>query len=165
MFLKIIRNFLKEIYKEKQEDRFLKEVDFLKHLNNDELKSFSKIFLTRKFSAGEVIFRENYPHVVLYIVKSGEVEIFLEKQTTGIILSKIGRARHFGEVGLFTEANRSASAKAITDTVLYAITKNQFKRYLLKNPATGIKLIYHLGESMAKSLISANERLKKHEIS
>jgi CRP-like cAMP-binding protein len=161
-------NFFKKILKKtskKLDDfTFLNKVEILKNLSKSELSLFAKLFLIRKFEQGEIIFRETYPHVVLYIIKSGEVEIFLENTENNIVISQLSEASHFGEIGLFAEVNRIASAKATKETTLYAVTKNDFRRFVRKNPATGIKLLYNLGEHMALGLINSNQRLKKYEI-
>ena len=139
---------------------FLKKVKIFKTLNNDELLSFSKYFLVRKFEPGEIIFRETYPHVVLYIIRSGEVELFFENDEKVSTIKNLQENKHFGEIGIFKETNRTASARAVKSTVLYGITKTDFIRYARKNSAVGVKLLFNIAECMADIIINSNEKIK-----
>jgi len=91
----------------------LKNFYLLNQLNNKELKQISLFLLRRKFSKGEMLYKANFPHTVLYFVVEGEIKIFLENNGTEIELIRKKEYEHFGEIGLFLEMNRSAGARAM----------------------------------------------------
>ena len=131
----------------------LKKQNILQQLNIFELKNMSKHLIERKFKAGEIIYKENYPHVVLYMIKAGQVQIYLEKPDNDYIFAVLNEHEHFGEIGLFNDSNRITSAKAITDCVLYAISKYDFIRFMSKYPGTGIKILFKLAEGISSDVV------------
>ncbi len=145
----------------KLESSFLREIAFLKQLNYFELKTFSRLLHRRDFKPGEVVFREGYPHAVLYIVKEGKVDIVLEAgEDESIKLVELVPYAFFGEVGLFIDTNRTATAIASEDTVLLAVSKVDFKDMIEKYPRIGVKIVYELGKRLSESLVDTNAKLR-----
>lgn len=72
-----------------------------------------------EYSAGEVIFRQGYPSDNAYVVESGKVEIFHEEADgSETHITMLGAGQMFGEYGVLDDAPRSASARAVEETVL-----------------------------------------------
>jgi CRP/FNR family transcriptional regulator, anaerobic regulatory protein len=139
----------------------LKNFYLLNQLNNKELKQISLFLLRRKFSKGEMLYKANFPHTVLYFVVEGEIKIFLENNGTEIELIRKKEYEHFGEIGLFLEMNRSAGARAEKDSTLLAMTKKDFQEYVHQNPKTGVKLLSAISSYLCEILIKNNEQLTK----
>lgn len=74
---------------------------------------------------GDIIFRQNEIGDRAYIIESGQILIYLTKGLEEIPLSLIGPGEIFGEMSLLDNQARSASAKAIEDTVLNAVNREQ----------------------------------------
>jgi CRP-like cAMP-binding protein len=142
---------------------FFKSVTLFSNLTNKEIRLLNDIFIPKLYKKNEVIFRENYPHVVTYIVKSGKIKQFLQLPYEEIHISSIEPRQHFGEIGLFVEADRHVSAIALEDSELIAIKKSDLKQFIMVHPATGIKLLYNFGKSVSLSLIETNKMLKQDE--
>ena len=78
--------------------------------------------MKRNFVTGEVIFREGDNSDVAYMIVSGKVEIFREaSEKSREQLAILEAGQMFGEMGVLDHAPRSASARALTDTVLRPI--------------------------------------------
>lgn len=140
--------------------KHLKDIRLLHKFSLNELKSISKFLLKREYKAGEIIFRENYPHVVLYFIVDGEVSIYLEKEDQQIPVVTLGKGDHFGEIGLFTEVNRTATAQAVQDTTVFALSKHDFKRFIVKNSGSGVKLLYKLAQGLTERVIEHTYKQK-----
>ncbi len=162
---KLIKNYLlgKKNVEQISNMKIFKNISFLNTLNSIEVHAFARLFHERNFKAGEIIFKENYPHTVLYLVVSGSVEIYLERPSGNLLMNTYEENGHFGEVGLFADTNRIATAVAKTDTILYAITKSDFKDFVETYPVSGVKILFNLGESLANILCNTNKRLKDYE--
>ena len=74
---------------------------------------------------GEIIFRQNDMGDRAYIIESGQILIYLTKEHEEIPLTLIGPGEIFGEMSLLDNQTRSASAKALEDTVLSAVNREQ----------------------------------------
>ena len=84
----------------------------------------------REFKDGEIIFTEGDPPGAVYIVISGEVEIFRGPVEQKVVLAKRGWEEVFGEMALVDNHPRSASAMAVGDVKLYEISESMFHDYL-----------------------------------
>ncbi len=73
----------------------------------------------------EIIFRQNDIGDRAYIIESGQILIYLTKEHEEIPLTLIGPGEIFGEMSLLDNQTRSASAKALEDTVLSAVNREQ----------------------------------------
>jgi len=92
----------------------------------NELIEVTSMSLSRAFKKGETIFHQGSPSDCAFIIGSGSVEI-LQKTTAGEkVIGKLKENEIFGEVGLFDGQPRSATAKALEESVIYVITRNNF---------------------------------------
>lgn len=151
--LKELINNIISFFDNKDESHLLKQQHLLKDLSHFELKNVEKYLIERKFKAGEMIYRENYPHVVLYMIKSGQVEIYLEQSPANVIFATLGPNEHFGEIGMFNESSRITSARAITDCELLAVSKYDFVKLISKYPSAGIKILFKIAESISQDVV------------
>ena len=73
-------------------------------------------------AAGESIFSQGGQGKMAFLVESGEVEISTTKNGRKLVISRLGPGEIFGELALFSDQPRSASAKAISASELAIIT-------------------------------------------
>jgi CRP-like cAMP-binding protein len=84
---------------------------------------FEKEVTPQSFSAGRVIFGEGEQGDSMYVVKSGEVDIYIHDHLT----ETVGADGFFGEVALVDHvARRSGTAVAKTDCTLIPINERHF---------------------------------------
>ncbi len=88
---------------------------------------------------GQYLFRQGDPSDLVYIVRSGEIEILRDKADgSEERLTVIGEGGYFGELGPMLNLPRSASARALTPAVLTGCSVQQFR-----------KLASHIGPASA----------------
>lgn len=110
-------------------------------MNNFSKKSLNKIIKEMKevhFRPNDFIYHQNEIDLLnLYIVKTGEVGIFLEsqkgEQNDPVLLKVLKQNEHFGEISFFTGFPRSTFAKSLSFTSLFVINKEVFMRVLKEN--------------------------------
>jgi len=73
-------------------------------------------------AAGEPIFSQGGQGKTAFLVESGEVEISTTKNGRKLVISRLGPGEIFGELALFSDQPRSASATATCDSELAIIT-------------------------------------------
>lgn len=87
----------------------------------------------RYYKKGEMIFGEGSYQPEMYEIMAGTVGIFKDYgKPTQVKLAEI-RGEFFGEMGLIENAKRSATAIALQDTELIAITKENMNEYFLQD--------------------------------
>ena len=72
----------------------------------------------------EWIFKEGDPGESLYLIKSGMVQIVKEINGTDVTLATLSDNEVFGEMALFSDLPRSASAQALVAVTLTNIPKS-----------------------------------------
>jgi CRP/FNR family cyclic AMP-dependent transcriptional regulator len=81
------------------------------------------------FKDGSIIFEEGSAGDRAYIVRDGKVRIFrADDSGHETLLTTLGSGEMFGEMALFERKPRSASAQAIGDTALEAVSEADLER-------------------------------------
>lgn len=84
------------------------------------------------FAAGESIFEQGDPADLVYVIKSGEVDVVRMLADGGEEpLTNLGADQYFGELGPFLGFPRSATVRATTDVVLTAYSPRIFREKVL----------------------------------
>jgi CRP/FNR family cyclic AMP-dependent transcriptional regulator len=86
----------------------------------------------------------------LYVVLNGQVEVFratppkgkTAKSPRSVRLNTLGPGQCFGEYSLLDSKESTASARALTNTVLFFLPRGEFMRLVANDDAAG-KTIYH----------------------
>ena len=110
-----------------------------------------------RLATNEVIFREGEAGDAAYLVKQGEVEI-----RTGLLgssprtLTWIQRGGAFGELALCLDSPRTASAVAIRETELIAVSREDLLRILGEANPVVKALVLNLG----KRIVELTEELE-----
>jgi CRP-like cAMP-binding protein len=127
-------------------------------LQDIEAKSFLTMFKGERFGAGQYVFKEGDTGNSLFIVQKGVIS--LAKQITTEVDKKLAAARDgmiFGEFSFMDEGERSASAKAEEDSVLLALNRPDFNRFVEQKPAIGLKIYNNLLEIVVERLRRTND--------
>ncbi len=105
----------------------LAKVDLFEGLPGADLERIASIVNGATAKAGEVLFEEGDPGDAFYVVVDGAIEIV--KQVSGGDEEKLAVRRSgeaFGEMALLNDAPRSATARAVDDTRLMVLPRDDF---------------------------------------
>jgi CRP-like cAMP-binding protein len=91
----------------------------------------------RHFDAGEKIFLEDDAGDVMYMVRSGRVDII----TYGTVLENVRPGGVFGEMALIDSGPRSAAAMATEATEVIAIDKPTFLALVRDDPLFALRIM------------------------
>jgi CRP-like cAMP-binding protein len=87
-----------------------------------------------KFKNGQVVFAEGEASSFLYLVVSGRVQILKDEKGKLVPISSIGPQDFIGELSMFSDEARSASAIAVEDSELMVIKKSDIRKVLRSCP-------------------------------
>ncbi|MDX2097707.1 MAG: cyclic nucleotide-binding domain-containing protein [Leptolyngbyaceae cyanobacterium bins.59] len=110
----------------------LRTVPYFEQLNDSELQQLYAVGSQKTVQEGEYICRENEMGNAFYIILSGSVEVYIEHLQK--YLRQLTEGNFFGELSLLLGTPRSATVKALEDSVLYVIEQNGFQIFLQQNP-------------------------------
>lgn len=138
--------------------RLLGRVPIFAGLTPEQLSDLAALAVPRRWSAGEVIFREGDPGDTCYVVQSGCVRV-TRNHSDGrtITLAELHEGDLFGELAMFDSERRSATVEAAEDTTAVALLASDMRRLLLRHPDISLKLL----SAFADRLKEANERISR----
>ena len=97
----------------------------LPNLNPAHRDKFKHYFRSKHLYRGMYLFMQGDKADSLYFIESGEISIVLEQQGGKVErLRKVCAGNVIGEMGLYNQTRRVASAVAITDCVLQELTQD-----------------------------------------
>jgi len=80
----------------------------------------------KDMKAGECVFSEGDEADYIYFIESGRVSIYIEKFTLKEEIHTLGPGDWFGEMAVFLNGKRTASAATVEDTVFSCVAKSEF---------------------------------------
>lgn len=136
-----LNEVLQNLFKERILDSFLALSPLFSSLNAKEREEVIRRFHLRKIPQETMLFQGGDPPASLYMVRSGEVEIFTQnRHGKKVILGVLESGNIFGEIGLLFDKPRMANARTTRPTELLEMTKEDFRTCLLQFPSLQTKL-------------------------
>lgn len=147
---------------------FLKQSDIFYQFTPTQLELVANLCQEVVFNAGEIIFQENSSSKELYVIVQGEVDILINRSTTGslgraeTVVARLRRGQSFGEVALVDEGLRSASARsAQKDTRLLVVPRDKIVMLCETYPQLGYRLMYNLAADLAMKIRNTDLRIRE----
>ena len=103
------------------------------------------------YDAGQLMFNAGDTGDAAYIVIEGTVEISVPTPSGPIVVNNLGRNDIIGEIAIFGEVPRTATAKALTRLETLKISKELFIKIIRENPDAAIELIKILAARLANT--------------
>lgn len=108
------------------------------------------------FKKGDTIFKEGDVGEVMYIIRSGRVEVVKNVNDEELVLATLDANSFFGEMALFGDKTRSATIRAVDDTQMLSINKHILDSQLSRVPDWFVAIM----RTLVIRLKDTNKRLK-----
>jgi uncharacterized membrane protein len=139
--------------------RLLASVPLLRGLAEADRSILAGRMVERTFKAGERVFDQGDKGHSLFIVASGAVTIFLpadgaappkpgEESQRRVVLREVVQGEHFGELALFDEQPRSASAEASGPTVLLELSREEFVANVIQSKTAVLSVLSEVAQRL-----------------
>ncbi|TGK50682.1 ATP-binding cassette domain-containing protein [Leptospira kanakyensis] len=117
-------------HREEEQEKFyyVRKLSFFEELSPEEIKLILKSIQLAKIKQGDFIFAEGEDGDAAYIVRSGKVQIRTENPRKIISIMRSGDI--LGEIAIFKQQKRLASAVASEDSELYKIPGSVFRKVI-----------------------------------
>ena len=143
---------------------FLKTVPLFTGLFNKDFKKIIEIIHPRVYEPEEIIFKQGDRGVGLYIIRSGSVSIYEEfPSRKRIKLADLKEGDFFGELALFADAPRSASAVAKSDSQILGFFQSDLLELIDSNPSLGVKVVLSLARILALRMLKSIENKEEEK--
>lgn len=136
----------------------IQQIDYFKPLDDLHIRKIIEIGNLKKLKESDILFRENDPGDAFYVILEGSVEIFTEK--LGKTLAILQTGNFFGELALILGSRRTATVKALEETLLFSIHSKQFEKILREHSVLHELIIQELAKNQ-EELHNRREELRK----
>jgi CRP/FNR family transcriptional regulator, cyclic AMP receptor protein len=130
----------------------LNEVEHLRELKPDERAALAEKIDLLRYAPGADVFQFGDPGNAMYIVRSGEVEIFVKNdQGEKIVLETSQPGDIFGEISLLDGGSRTAWVVALSEAELLRLDRAHFEDYVRQYPPAALNLLSVAARRLRKS--------------
>lgn len=134
----------------------LRQVPMFRDVDPARLKLLAFTSDRVQFAAGQRFFAQGDASDAAYVVLDGEAEVLLEPSgSEAIRLAVLGRTALVGEMGILSDAPRSASVRALGPTTALRIDRRVFLELLSQFPQIAVAVMREL----ARRLEQTNQKL------
>lgn len=127
-------------------------------LDHEQLLALAHASIRRSYGRGESIFHQGDPGEALFVIEDGIVKIdLLSEEGDEMVLATLGTADTFGELALIDGGPRSASARSMEPTTVFALPRESFLRAVRENPPLLESLHLSLGTLLRSLLAQASD--------
>ncbi len=152
---------------------FLKRISIFSSLSSFELRKVAEVINEEEFEPGELIFNEGDFGDSMYLVVDGSVSIFTGTPPAIKVLATFEKGNFFGEMGLYDDKPRAASAQADQKTTLLLLRKGEFCDLISEFPMVALGIMKELNNRIRatnkklnlieKNLVDSTSRLYSRE--
>jgi CRP/FNR family cyclic AMP-dependent transcriptional regulator len=130
----------------------LEDIEFFKLLGDEDRRALAEVVDLIKLDDNQTLFQAGEPGESLFLVRSGEIELFI-KDTTGqkIILDITRPGDFFGEIALLDAGPRSATAMALTQTELIELDRDDLLILFQRKPDAALSMLAAMGRMTRKA--------------
>ncbi len=105
-----------------------------------ELRSISQLMRLTEYKKDEIVYREGGEPEGFYVIASGRFEAYVVSSEKTKILAYLRRGDYFGEMSLLTNQPHSATIRALSDSLVLEIKKDDFKKSIEHNASISLEL-------------------------
>ena len=113
----------------------LSRVHLFRDLPDEHLQALVGSSERMLYEAGETIFKQGDAAEWLYIVEEGNVDVVIPSEGEEIVLASFGAGSFFGELGLFDQVPRNATARATEGAKLVGVPAGAVASLIDAHPA------------------------------
>lgn len=124
---------------------YLANIRMFDHLDEDDRNSLANVIDELKIAKGHTLFQAGDPGDSLFIVVTGEIELFI-KDTVGqkIVLHAAQPGDMFGELAMLDSGPRTATAVALIDSEVLVLDRDDLTLLFQRKPETALHMLASL---------------------
>lgn len=136
-------------------ENLIKGIKMFSQLDAKQVKKLARLFIPRDYSKGEMMIQKGDTGLGMFVIVSGQAEVFDKQNGEKIVLATLGAGDVVGDMSLIDERPRSANVQVTEDTESLLLTRDKFK-ILARRDAD---ILWGIVPIVVERLRSANEKL------
>jgi CRP-like cAMP-binding protein len=123
----------------------LRRIPLFSAVSDADLDSIASLLIERRFPKNKTIVEEGVSGDYMYVLREGQVKVTkLSSDGREKILELLEAGDFFGEMSLLDSAPRSASVKALVESRVLALSRNDFLSLLRRSPDLAMAVVQEL---------------------
>jgi uncharacterized membrane protein len=142
----------------------LTQIPLFQGLADEDREALTARLNEKTFKAGDIVFSQGDVGSSMYVVQSGSVQIYLpsaDKDLPPVVLRDSRTGEYFGELALFDDKPRSASVRALVDTVLLELTREELAEHLGRSTNAAMTILSEMAERLRETNAMLSQRAAK----
>lgn len=135
-----------------QKTDHLSNTDWGKTFNWQQAQLLAKYLLPFEANAQQTIFFQEDPPAYLGFVCRGYLGIFKSNDSQEFLVAELKMGKVFGEMALIDDTNRSATVKALTQSQLLILHRENFEKMKEEHVRLALDIALHLARSISLRL-------------
>jgi CRP/FNR family cyclic AMP-dependent transcriptional regulator len=140
------------------------QIPLFQGLSDEDREALAARLAEKTFKSGDIVFSQGEQGASMYLVQSGSVQIYLPsagKDAPPVILKDLRTGEYFGELAIFDDKPRSASVRALTDTVLLELTRDELGEHLGRSKTAAMTILSEMAERLRETNAMLSQRAAK----
>jgi CRP/FNR family cyclic AMP-dependent transcriptional regulator len=130
----------------------LEELEFFRLLGDEDRRALAEVVDLIQLQDQQTLFRAGEPGESLYLVRSGEIELFINDNVgQKIVLDTARTGDFFGEIALLDAAPRTATATALVASELIELDRDDLLLLFQKKPDAALSMLAAMGRMTRKA--------------
>jgi len=135
------------------DQELLGHIPLFSKLNAAELQELSSLLKEEKVARQQAVFWIGDEGSDFYVIREGRVGVcYPDERGHEVNLAALGTGDFFGEISLLDGGPRTATVRADGDVELLTLRRDDFLKFLTRNPAAGIHIMTVLGARQREML-------------
>jgi CRP/FNR family cyclic AMP-dependent transcriptional regulator len=142
----------------------LAQISLFQGLADEDREALAARLTEKNFKGGDIVFSQGEKGSSMYVVQSGAVQIYLpskEKDLPPVVLKDLRTGEYFGELAIFDDKPRSASVRALVDTVLLELTREELGEHLGRSTKAAMTILSEMAERLRETNAMLSQRAAK----
>jgi CRP/FNR family cyclic AMP-dependent transcriptional regulator len=140
-------------------------------LSDEDRAALAAVVDSIRLDAGQTLFEAGHPGESLFVVRSGEVELFISDNTgQKIVLMNAIEGDLFGELALLDRGARTATAVALADAELLELDREDLLLLFQRHPDSAVSMLAAVtgmmrkADELLRSRVSRNVNIEVEEL-
>ena len=142
-----------------QDATMLRNIPLFALFDEEAIQALASRVHHRQFLSGQLIFAERDPGSEMFLVQFGRVELFLKSpDEQPISIGAMGPGNFFGELAAIDRQPRSAGARAVENTQLIVVSRDDLLALIQSHPGVAMLMMQTLSQRLRNSAAMVQER-------
>ena len=137
----------------------LQQLEIFSKLTDKQIRKLGQLCVAKRYPKGEVFIRKGDTGLGMYLIVSGNVEVFDTRDGGRVTLATLEAGKVVGEMSLMDARPRSAYVEAMEDTECLLITRDSFNSLTRRDP----EILWGIVPLLAERIRHADKRLAELE--